>query len=169
MRYWRLASFLCVFVPAELDEGSWLVEGRLASSDGWAGSSASVCDTASSASALQKYLSDSYLHIHTLHLLLHYGVHDLSINWTSYGTTMKVNCEAELVWVDLRAHVYLSPASMNMSSLSSTPLGPAGALRPGVEVLTMGTDWEACSIASDATVSDKIVTEWIKKRLFNWS
>lgn len=77
---------------------------------------------------------------------------------------MKVNCEAELVWVDLRAHVYLSPASMNMSSLSSTPLGPAGALRPGVEVLTMGTDWEACSIASDATLSDKIVTEWIKKK-----
>lgn len=29
-------------LPAELEEGSWLVEGRLASSEGCAGSSASV-------------------------------------------------------------------------------------------------------------------------------
>ena len=34
--------------PAELEEGSWLVEGRLASSDGWKGSSDSPWDTDSS-------------------------------------------------------------------------------------------------------------------------
>lgn len=33
---------ICVCVPAELDDGSWLVEGRLASSEGCAASSASV-------------------------------------------------------------------------------------------------------------------------------
>lgn len=35
-------------IPAELEEGSWLVEGRLALSDGWLGSSISPCETTGS-------------------------------------------------------------------------------------------------------------------------
>lgn len=113
---------MCLCVPAELDEGSWLVEGRLDSSDVWAGSSTSVCDTASSeASVLYKHYSDTIM--------------ESMISQTPYGTRMNVFAR-----VDLRAHTHLSPASMNMSSLSSIPLVPAGALRPGVEVLTVGTD-----------------------------
>lgn len=38
-------------VPAELEEGSWLVEGRLALSDGWLGSSISPCETTGSTDA----------------------------------------------------------------------------------------------------------------------
>ena len=48
-------------VPAELEEGSWLVEGRLASSDGWLGSSTSPWDTTGSTDA--SALGLEYTHI----------------------------------------------------------------------------------------------------------
>lgn len=38
-------------VPAELEEGSWLVEGTLTLSDGWLGSSISPCETTGSSDA----------------------------------------------------------------------------------------------------------------------
>lgn len=67
--------------------------------------------------------------------------------------------------------------SSKPSSLSSLALAAPGTGRPGVDVLTMGTDWEACSVESDGATSentdtgDKIKdkTKSVKSRLQTFS
>lgn len=49
-----------------------------------------------------------------------------------------------------RSEPHLSVSgSRKTSSLSSPVLAAPGTTGPGVDVLTMGTDWEACSVVSD--------------------
>lgn len=53
---------------------------------------------------------------------------------------------------------HLSASGSRKSSLSSSAPAAPGTTRPGVDVLTMGTDWEACSLESDCGTSEKAVT-----------
>lgn len=57
------------------------------------------------------------------------------------------------------------PDSSRRSSCSSAVLGPA--VRPGVDVLTVGTDWEACSITSAGSVSENAVTDEREGKAFS--
>lgn len=55
------------------------------------------------------------------------------------------------------SHLSVS-GSRKTSSLSSPVPAAPGTTRLGVDVLTVGTDWEACSVVSDWTTSEKTVT-----------
>lgn len=58
-----------------------------------------------------------------------------------------------------RSESHLSVSGSRKTSSLSSPVPTApGTTRPGVDVLTMGTDWEACSVVSDWATSEKAVT-----------
>lgn len=57
----------------------------------------------------------------------------------------------------LQPHLSVS-GSKKTPSRSSPALPLLGTNRPGVDVLTMGTDWEASSLVSDWAASEKTVT-----------
>lgn len=48
--------------------------------------------------------------------------------------------------------------SSRLSSPSSPVLAAPGTGRPGVDVLTIGTDWEACSVDSEGATSENTDT-----------
>lgn len=51
---------------------------------------------------------------------------------------------------DDKQQPHLSASGSKKALSRSSPVPPApGTNRPGVDVLTMGTDWEACSVLSD--------------------
>lgn len=63
------------------------------------------------------------------------------------------------IWRAERSESHLSVSgSKKTSSLSSPEPAAPGTTSPGVDVLTMGTDWEAWSVVSDCATSEKTFT-----------